>query len=144
MPIKKRSKLPVPDFMADLFEEEAAPMPKEKKTVEAGGKITDMYGDNPTPAQVRRLGLVAQDCGDARPDARISMDDRLTCLRTPYDVRNSQEIRYRNRIRNRATAITAMCIVCIGGRRAVAECTAIECALWPFRLGGDPFRGKKS
>jgi hypothetical protein len=141
MPIKKRSSAPAEQ--PTLLDEVAA-VPKEKKSVEAGGRIVDVYGENPDAAHIRRIGLVAMACGDDRPDQRFTMDDRLTALRTPFDSRNSQEIRYRNRIKNRATAITAMCIVCQGGRKGVAECTAIECPLWPFRLGGDPFRGKRA
>ncbi len=40
-------------------------------------------------------------------------------------------------------AIRAKCIDCSGGNAAEArKCVAIECALWPFRMGHNPFYGK--
>jgi len=49
---------------------------------------------------------------------------------------------YRARIRNRATAIRAFCVGCMGGdTAAVRRCASITCPLYPFRLGKDPLRG---
>jgi hypothetical protein len=40
-------------------------------------------------------------------------------------------------------AIRAKCKDCCGGNEAeVRKCTAIGCALWPFRMGVNPFYGK--
>jgi len=40
-------------------------------------------------------------------------------------------------------AIRAKCIDCSGGYAAEArKCVAISCALWPFRMGYNPFYGK--
>ncbi len=40
-------------------------------------------------------------------------------------------------------AIRAFCIECSGGNAAEArKCTATGCALWAFRMGSSPFRGK--
>lgn len=100
------------------------------------------YGDCPTAAQLRSLGPLALSEGAAAPDENMTVADRLTLLRTPYDPTNAQEARYRNRVRNRATAITAMCVVCMGGRKLVTECADVTCPLWAFRLGSNPFRRK--
>lgn len=41
----------------------------------------------------------------------------------------------------RANAIRRKCIDCCGGERSeVRRCEAIDCPLWPHRLGGDPYR----
>ncbi len=42
----------------------------------------------------------------------------------------------------RRDAIRRHCIDCGGGELSeVRRCEAIPCSLWPFRLGGDPYRG---
>lgn len=49
---------------------------------------------------------------------------------------------YRGRIKNRATAIRAYCVGCMGGDVAgVRYCESLTCPLHPFRMGRDPFRG---
>jgi hypothetical protein len=110
-------------------------MPAPRFTVTAKGPIP--------PATARALGNLALACGEAMPDAGFTVADRVNLLRTPFDTKNPQEQRYRNRVKNRATAITAMCIVCTGSRKLVTECMATECPLWAFRFGGDPFRGTR-
>lgn len=51
--------------------------------------------------------------------------------------------RYHERINNRASAIRAKCIECSGGSLSeVRECVIKRCALYPFRLGEDPFNAK--
>lgn len=102
--------------------------------------VTAIY---PNDRDLLRLGQLAQSCGADKPDAGLNAADRVRLLRTSYDIHNQQEQRYRNRIRNRATAITAMCIVCTGSRKLVTECAATTCPLWAFRFGGDPFRGNR-
>lgn len=45
--------------------------------------------------------------------------------------------------RNRVQAIRAKCLDCCGDNAAeVRRCTAIECPLWPYRMGTNPFRKK--
>jgi hypothetical protein len=52
------------------------------------------------------------------------------------------EAKYRERIKNRATAIRAYCVECQGGFLvAVKECPSVTCPLHPFRMGSDPLRG---
>lgn len=139
MAIKKRKTVPDPSEIEvepvglNIVAQPKQPMPPEK--------ITTMFGDNPTPGQLRRVGPIAQACGDAAADDGFSIGDRVKLLRTSYDQNNPQEQRYRNRVKNRATAITAMCVVCTGSRKLVTECMATQCPLWSFRMGGDPFRG---
>jgi len=113
---------------------------KPKKPLPAPS-VSTIY-DN-VPGGIRRLGLVAQSLGEPAADAVMNVGDLVKLLRTPYDDKNPQEQRYRNRIRNRGTAITAMCVSCTGSRKAVTECLSTTCPLWAFRFGGDPFRGKR-
>lgn len=47
-------------------------------------------------------------------------------------------------IRNPVKAIRAFCIDCCGGSsNEVKLCTAPHCALYPFRLGKNPYRTKR-
>jgi hypothetical protein len=115
---------------------------KEKRPIPEAGVIRAVLGDQASRETITRLSLIAQSVGEF-PDERFTPEDRVVALRTPYDQDNPQEARYRNRIRNRATAITAMCVVCMGGRKGVTECAETSCPLWAFRFGSDPFRGKR-
>lgn len=52
------------------------------------------------------------------------------------------ENKYRAAIKNRATAIRAYCVGCMGGSVSdVRDCTSLTCPLHPFRMGKDPLRG---
>lgn len=140
MGIKKRKSVPVAsesesDGKLVIVAQPKKPLPKTSK-------LHDVYGDNATGAEKRRLGNVALSCGEPTADARLTATDRIELMRSPLDKNNPQEARYRNRVRNRGTAITAMCITCVGGRKAVTECVDTMCPLWAFRFGGDPFYGK--
>lgn len=51
--------------------------------------------------------------------------------------------KYNEKINNRKSAIRAFCVTCSNGSLAeVRWCTVKKCALWPFRLGADPFNLK--
>ena len=139
MAIKKRSERPVGD--TDEAPTKLIIEAKPKTPMPAGGVASTMY-EKATPQQLRRIGNVAIDCNELA-DTGFTIEDRVTCIRTPFDPSNAQEVRYRNRVRNRGTAITAMCIVCQGGRKAVTECIDTKCPLWAFRFGSDPFFGKR-
>lgn len=139
MPIKRRSAIPTYEEPAPKPEGPLNIVAKPKEPMPEAG-IVDYFGDD--PAQRLRIGMVAISMGD-QPDAKFNVTDRVALLRTPYDKKNLQERRYRNRVKNRATAITAMCIVCQGTRKAVTECIDTACPLWAFRFGGDPFHGKR-
>lgn len=145
MAIKKRTRIPAAEEAAPkptklvIVAKPKTPLPEEK------GYVESIYGENPDPMNVMRLGQVASQLGHADADEYLTITDRVALMRTPYDVRNTQEVRYRGRVKNRGTGITAMCVQCSGGRKAVTECASTECPLWAFRFGTDPFygRGKK-
>ena len=47
-------------------------------------------------------------------------------------------------IKNPVKAIRAFCVECCGGSaNEVKTCTAPNCALFPFRLGKNPYRSKR-
>lgn len=49
-----------------------------------------------------------------------------------------------NQITNPVKAIRAKCIDCMGGQTAeVPLCPSADCALYPFRMGRNPFRTKR-
>jgi hypothetical protein len=141
MAIKRRS-----EIGAYVPTEERKPLvivAADKKPLPEESLIEAVYGDNPDATSIRRTILVAEACGDKSIDSALTAKDRVIAMRTPYDKNNPTELRYRVRVRNRGTAITAMCIVCTGSRKLVAECLATDCPLWAFRLGNDPFFGRK-
>lgn len=46
--------------------------------------------------------------------------------------------------KNPVKAVREFCLACCGDSpSAVKECTSINCALYPFRLGKNPFRAKR-
>lgn len=46
--------------------------------------------------------------------------------------------------RSRSAAIRAKCLDCCGDSPAeVRRCTVVDCTLWAFRFGADPFREKR-
>lgn len=141
MAIKKRTNRKVSDDA--VAPEKLVIVAKPKVPLPDKSKIAELFGNEPDPACLRAFGTLAIDCGEA-PDDRLTATDRVTLMRQPYDETNPQEHRYRGRVRNRGTAITAMCITCQGGRKAVTECIDTTCPLWAFRFGSDPFYGKKN
>lgn len=50
-------------------------------------------------------------------------------------------LKYREKAVNRKSAIRAHCVECMGGYIGeIAHCTSeSSCALWPFRMGENPF-----
>lgn len=74
---------------------------------------------------------------------KIDKDVLLSMLNMSYDS-NTLETKARRAIKNRATAIRAFCIICMGGSYAeVRRCESVKCPLWPFRMGKDPLRSPK-
>lgn len=136
MPIKRRSVLP--SDSASYKEKLVIPR-TEKKPIPDDSRLEDMYGENPTPEQMRRVGPTMLSTTLSYPDANLTTADRLKLLRTPFDPDSVTEQRYRNRVRNYGTAITAMCVVCAGKRKGVTECMATDCPLWAYRFGSNPF-----
>lgn len=51
--------------------------------------------------------------------------------------------RYKDKVKNPKSAIRAKCVECSGGSlKEVAECRVSKCALYPFRMGENPFHKK--
>lgn len=51
--------------------------------------------------------------------------------------------RYKSKVRNPKTAIRAKCVECSGGSlKEVSMCRVFKCALYPFRMGENPFHLK--
>lgn len=40
--------------------------------------------------------------------------------------------------------IRAKCLDCSQAPSEVARCTAVDCPLWPYRMGSNPFRAERS
>ena len=41
-------------------------------------------------------------------------------------------------------AIRANCLDCVGNNESeVRKCTAVKCDMWPYRMGTNPFTGRK-
>jgi len=142
VPIKKRSNRPSPSPSDDEEPEKLVIVAGVKKPLPTDSRISSVMGETPSPSDVRKVGSIAASLSDTSSEL-LTTQDYVTAMRTPYDPSNAQEVRYRNRVRNRGTAITALCITCQGGRKAVTECIATECALWAFRFGTDPFYGRR-
>ena len=51
--------------------------------------------------------------------------------------------KYKAQARSPTKAIRAFCVTCMGGQvREVTRCTALQCVLYPFRAGRNPFNGR--
>ena len=51
--------------------------------------------------------------------------------------------RYEDKVKNPLTAIRARCVQCTNGQVGeVKLCATKSCALWPFRMGENPFNKK--
>lgn len=69
---------------------------------------------------------------DAAGGSSAPADNRPYTDKTPGPTRAE---------RNPIKAIRRHCLRCMGGSAvAVAECVSVECALWPFRTGKNPYR----
>ena len=68
-------------------------------------------------------------------------------LQVGRDPRSLHEMDWRTAglpLRTLAEAARAKCLDCCGGQlREVRFCMALTCPLWPFRMGTDPFRGRR-
>jgi hypothetical protein len=75
----------------------------------------------------------------------VPLDDlkKLIHNSVPDSLEDSTSLMYRRRVKNPATAIRALCVLCMSGQPAeVRKCEAMSCVFWPFRLGSNPFAGK--
>lgn len=81
----------------------------------------------------------------------IDMDDDFENLNENPDTRGEDETvqqagdrieaKYKARATSPLRAIRAFCVICVGCYpREVAKCTAVNCALHPFRYGTNPYQ----
>ena len=81
----------------------------------------------PTPKREEDPSLAAEEA-----ESRRQADDSARIIK-----------RYIDRIKNPMTAIRARCIQCCGGQPSeVRLCPANTCALWPMRMGDNPYNLK--
>jgi hypothetical protein len=69
----------------------------------------------------------------------------IPILSGPIDKTDYREVvrRYQEKVRNPRTAIRAKCVECSGGSlKEVQLCRVVDCALYPFRMGLNPFNKK--
>ena len=136
MTIKRRSTVPVIDYSAEPANPFSGIVPSPKKPMPE----PNIFKGDEDATYIRMMGSVIT---ETDPDA-LNVSDIVTALRTPYNPDEHGEIRYRARVKNRGTAVTAYCYDCQGGsRKAVTECASVKCPLWGFRFGSDPFRGRR-
>lgn len=78
------------------------------------------------------------------PPRQMKTQDLLANIRMCNNPGDVTEERYRNRIRSPLTGIRAFCVECSGGSpKQATMCDAMECPLWPFRLGQNSFYSRK-
>lgn len=71
----------------------------------------------------------------------IPLEDLL--ILTSHTSDDHTRVKYAEKIRSPITAIRAYCYNCQGcDISGVRNCTAMHCALYPFRMGRNPFYGK--
>lgn len=147
MPIKKRASAPVIDYSEvddrPWFEKAKDQPAKARKPLPEPYLIPGVRGiPDTTRHEVMTIGAMFSNDEARKEGHELNVADLLHAVRTPYND-DTQEARYRARIRNRGTAITSFCMDCTGGsRKQVTECSMTDCPLWAFRFGSDPFRGK--
>ena len=74
--------------------------------------------------------------------SRLQADEGELIGKHPGNV-PSQILAQKFRAQNPLKAIREKCLDCCCGNSAeVRKCVAVDCALWPFRLGTNPFRKK--
>lgn len=88
----------------------------------------------------RRVAMVVY---DEVPTSDVPIDDMVFMLRTSEN-KDTYEQATRNRIKGRMTAIRAYCVLCVGGPRKVKLCSQIQCPLWGFRMGNNPYNRRKA
>jgi hypothetical protein len=63
--------------------------------------------------------------------------------RHPGDV-SPEKLSLKFRAQNPLKAMRTKCIdCCCGDTSEVRKCVAVDCALWPYRMGTNPFRKKR-
>ena len=79
---------------------------------------------------------------DLLEESPYQADDGELIGKHPGDV-PSDFLSLKFRAQNPLKAIREKCLDCCCGNAAeVRKCVAVDCALWPFRMGTNPFRKK--
>ncbi len=78
---------------------------------------------------------------DGVPPYREMRDDGEQQGRDPRKLSPAQLTEIGLERQSRGDAIRAKCMDCVGQNVAeVRRCSAVDCSLWPFRMGTDPWR----
>jgi hypothetical protein len=81
---------------------------------------------------------------DLREVSPFPADEGQLVGRDPREVRSGTLALY-HREKNPLKALRARCLdCCCGVASEVRKCTAVTCPSWPFRMGTNPFRGKRT
>lgn len=132
-----------PEYYEGKLSEEASQI---RATLES--ELEDLYASQRDATGVNRLKLTKQI--DALEETlawqganpkHIPIKELREHIRSAHND-DGQVALYRSKIKNRATAIRAFCVNCMGGDTVgVRQCPSITCPLHPFRMGKDPLRG---
>jgi hypothetical protein len=80
---------------------------------------------------------------DLLEESPYQADDGELIGKHPGDV-PSDFLSLKFRAQNPLKAIREKCLDCCCANAAeVRKCVAVDCALWPFRMGANPFRSKR-
>jgi hypothetical protein len=95
----------------------------------SGGAGNPLNYDYRDPRHVERYGKLVVRNPDGSTEGRHPRDADVDVMREIHDPAPLLRV------------IRAKCIDCSGGSESEARrCTAIGCALWPYRMGWNPFR----
>lgn len=132
-----------PEFYEGTLSEEESEQRAilEQRLSDEYAALKELSGVEYLRAEVRIEYLEQQLAWQGANPKKLDFDALKDHIRHPHSD-DPIENKYRKRIKNRATAIRAYCISCMGGDTAlVRECANITCPMHPFRMGKDPFRG---
>lgn len=113
------------------------------------GRLNDLYekaGEEKNPILRRKLynqvDLIEQQLSLQGANPKVVPFDMLVEHVRAKALNYDDLSQYKSKIKNRATAIRAYCVGCMGGSVSdVRSCSSLCCPLHPFRMGKDPLRG---
>lgn len=76
---------------------------------------------------------------DVQNPKRLDLDELEEIVL--LSAENATERKYLGRVRSPLTVIRAYCVRCVDGVANVRNCSTVNCPLWPFRMGNNPFYG---
>jgi hypothetical protein len=120
-------------------------MTKTKPEIESSPALTDAFGfplEGPASGRITTATPVLEKLAAYLMVSPYESDGGEKIGRVPREI-PIDALRALGGPETRSKAIRAKCIDCSGGNPTeVRKCVAIGCALWPFRMGPSPFRGK--